>query len=147
MNKIIQTPSHLGLFEKDTNIRPANIRESMTTNVNRKELTTRFFSKNNQTMLKNEIKKHVAVKTVHDEEHVNMVISNIFMNCTNNHNITYTLEELNKKIIETGVPQIRAVLESQKKFLHDRNNISFILENPVVTSNKIDKQLPRSNFI
>ena len=70
MNKIIQTPSHLGLFEKDTNIRPANIRESMTTNVNRKELTTRFFSKNNQTMLKNEIKKHVAVKTVHDEEHV-----------------------------------------------------------------------------
>ena len=147
MNNIIQTPSHLALFEKDTNIKPSNIRESMKVNTDRKLLTQQFFGKNNQTILKDIIKKEVEIKSLNDEEYVNMIISNIFMDNTNNHNITITVKELNNIVITKGIQQIKNTLESQKKFISDRNNISIGLQNPIVTSNKIERQLPRSNFI
>ena len=146
-NKIIQTPSHLGLFEKDTNIKPLNIREAMATNSDRKKLTEAFFSNANQTLLKNNIKKQIKISSLHDEEHVNVVISNIFMNNTNNHNISYTIQEINNIVLTNGIEQIKASLSSQQQFLIDRNKIGGFLQNPVVTSNKIERQLPRSNFI
>ena len=146
-NKIIQTPSHLGLFEKDTNIKPLNIREAMATNRDRKQLTEEFFSYNNQSFLKGKIKKQINLSSLHDEEHMNVVISNIFMNNTNNHNISFTIQEINRVVLTQGIEQIKSSLSSQKQFLIDRNNIGGALQNPVVTSNKIDRQLPRSNFI
>ena len=73
-NKIIQTPSHLGLFEKDINIKPLNIREAMATNLDRKQLTNAFFSSGNQSMLRNNIKSKVNITSLHDEEHMNVII-------------------------------------------------------------------------
>ena len=113
MNNIIQTPSHLALFEKDTNIKPSNIRESMKVNTDRKLLTQQFFGKNNQTILKDIIKKEVEIKSLNDEEYVNMIISNIFMDNTNNHNITITLKQLNNIVITKGSNKLNT-LESQK---------------------------------
>lgn len=147
MNKPIQTPSHLGLFEKNTDIRPLNIREAMATNRDRKQLTESFFSNSNQTMLKEKIKQRVGNLSLHDEEHVNVVISNIFMNNTNNHNDSINVKGLNDIVLSKGIEQIQSSLSSQQQFLFDRNNIGACLQNPVVTSNKIDRQLPRSNFI
>jgi len=168
MNKIIQTPSHLGLFEKDTNIRPSNIRDSIATNHNRKLLTQQFFSKSNQKKLKDIIKTHVTITSIHDEEHINIIISNIFMDNASNQNITISLEQLNNLVLTIGINKIKHSLQSQKQFINDRNNIggfldnqhttftsltgnktttSSFLQNPIVSSNKIDRQLPRSNFI
>tara|TARA_Y100000389_G_scaffold22580_1_gene19308 strand:+ start:298 stop:756 length:459 start_codon:yes stop_codon:yes gene_type:complete len=146
-HKIIQTPSHLGLFEKDTNIKPLNIREAMATNRDRKQLTEDFFSNSNQSKLKGQIKRNVQIGSLHDEEHMNVVISNIFMNSTQNHNMSFTVKELNDIVLTKGIEQIKSSLSSQQQFLFDRNNIGASLQNPVITSNKIDRQLPRSNFI
>lgn len=146
-NKIIQTPSHLGLFEKDINIKPLNIREAMATNIDRKQLTDAFFSNGNQSMLKRQIKSKVKLTSLHDEEHMNVVISNIFMNKTNNHNISCTVQEINNIVLTAGIERIKASLSEQQQFLFDRNNIGASLQNPVMTSCKIERQLPRSNFI
>ena len=119
----------------------------MATNRDRKQLTEDFFSNANQSKLKGQIKRKVQINSLHDEEHMNVVISNIFMNNTKNHNISFTVQELNNIVLTKGIEQIKSSLSSQQQFLFDRNNIGASLQNPVITSNKIDRQLPRSNFI
>tara|TARA_Y100000389_G_scaffold162976_1_gene166026 strand:- start:1 stop:498 length:498 start_codon:yes stop_codon:yes gene_type:complete len=158
--KIIQTPSHLGLFKNpldiiqtpshlglNTNIKPLNIREAMAINRDRKQLTEDFFSNSNQSKLKGQIKRKVKISSLHDEEHMNVVIDTIFMNNTKNPNISFTVKELNDIVLTKGIEQIKSSLLCQQQFLFDRNNIGGFFPNPVMDSNKIDRQLPRSNFI
>ena len=103
MNKIIQTPSHLHLFDRSTNIRKnQDLRESMEINKQRKQLTQDYFSTANINYLK-KLKKKLFPKK---EEIINVTISNIFMEYTVPTMIL--ANDINNVVLTRGVAEIES---------------------------------------
>tara|TARA_B100000401_G_scaffold104308_3_gene67610 strand:+ start:9077 stop:9520 length:444 start_codon:yes stop_codon:yes gene_type:complete len=147
MNKIIQTPSHLHLFDRSTNIRKnQDLRESMEINKQRKQLTQDYFSTANINYLKKSIKKKLTSGKI-EEEIINVTISNIFMEYTVNPTMIFCLNDINNVVLTRGVAEIESQRTAQTQFLFDRNNIGAFMSLPVATTIKLDKQLPKMNYL
>jgi hypothetical protein len=140
-NKIIQTPSHLGLFEQ---IQPNNLsrdyRDSALNAMNEFRISNEYFNVNNIRKINNEIKQ--KMKTVIDDEIIHYHMTNVYFN----NRTTSSVEELNKILI-TDINAINKSRISHEKYLRDRSLLYTNLDNPKMTSNKIEKQLPQFKFI
>lgn len=150
--KIIQTPSHLHLFEKVIHKNKVHdYRDSMKKSCEQEGFVKVFFSEENIRKLGRELNSMVQSKYDYkakeiDKNLVLMVMTNVY-NDSIQMNIEAGLVKLNQDVLSHGLGQYYQALIGQVKFLKDRNNIHELMIPPQMTSNKIDKQLPRMNFI
>jgi len=141
-NKIVQTPSHLGLFEQ---IKPNNLsndyRDCALNANNELRISTEYFNVNNILKIKNEIKQKMKTVLV-DDEIIHYHMTNVYFN----NRKASSAEELNKILLK-DINSINKSCISQEKYIRDRSRLYTNLDNPKMTSNKIEKQLPQLKFI
>lgn len=152
MNKkhiIHQTPSHLGLFEKVTvHENVTNIRDGLKEAGNYTTISNQFYKKENIERIISEIKTHFL--QVHNynvipkhEKLVKIVVNNVFIK-------TYGLEEnirkMNMLVVKKSIAEIHENIVGHEKYMKDKNSIQ-IMDRGVLTSNKIEKQLPKYNLM
>lgn len=153
MNRnIIQTPSHLKLFEKvkhDNKVH--DYRDSMKRSCEQTNFVKVFFSEQNIKNLESEMNSMMQTKYNYKIKErsrnlVLMVMTNIY-NENMALNIEMDLAKLNDKVKKEGLNSYYQAMVGQEKFLQDRNNIHGWMSNPEMTSNKIEKQLPKMSFM
>ena len=56
------------------------------------------------------------------------------------------INDMNNKMLTDGIHEIKSLLVSNNIYINDKNNIYTLMDRPVITSNKIEKQLPRFSY-
>ena len=148
-SKIVQTPSHLHLFERVKN--QSNVedcRDSMGKAYKRSALVKGFFSQGNKSMLESKIRniflssyKYRLTEPI--SELLNMTMTNIYVN----NNDLLELDELNSIVLSNGSKTMYKSLQSHNQYLKDKNSTYTLMNRPTMTSNKIEKQLPRMSYL
>ncbi len=149
--RTIQTPSHLGLFEKvnnsKTNNQMTDYRDSMQSACDRKQLNNAFFHTSNVDVVKRTLQqslKHTYnITDILDHSTIINLMTHFYLKFDNQ---PTTIQQLNSYIFAHGPKKLYNDITSNKQYLHDRNNVP-MFTNPQVMSNKIEKQLPQFNFI
>ena len=77
-----------------------------------------------------------------NEEVLTLVMTNIY---TNNYNIM-NVSDMNDKMLTSGVEEIKSLLVSNAIYIKDKTNTYTLMDRPQMTSNKIEKQLPKHSF-
>ena len=90
----------------------------------------------------NEISKLLDNKYNLNDDVLTFVMTNIY---TKNYFIN-NLNDMNNKMLTDGIYEIKSLLVSNNKYINDKNNIYTLMDRPVITSNKIEKQLPRFSY-
>ena len=140
---VIQTPSHLSLFDKTTNRNaPIDYRTGMFNTCERNKLEKRFFNISNIKYLLNKINLIIGNEYNLNEEVLTLVMTNIY---TNNYNIM-NVSDMNDKMLTSGVEEIKSLLVSNAIYIKDKTNTYTLMDRPQMTSNKIEKQLPKHSF-
>ena len=140
---IIQTPSHLSLFDKTNNVnRPIDYRTGIFDTCERNKLEKRHFNISNIKYLLNQIKLKLGKEYNLNEEVLTLVMTNMY---TSNYNIM-NVQDMNDKMLTTGVDEIKSLLVSNHIYINDKTNTYTLMDRPQMTSNKIEKQLPRYSF-
>lgn len=152
-HKIIQTPSHLELFEKVThNDKITDYRDAMGKTCDRQSLVKTFFNKSNIIALEQRLNKLVENKysfTVKKSnvELVMMIMTNIYTLKTRDETLKLNLETLNSFVLGEGMETYYQQLLGHEKYMIDRNSRHRLLEHPKNISNKASKQLPKFSFL
>jgi hypothetical protein len=140
---IIQTPSHLSLFDKTINKNtPIDYRTGIFNTCERNKLEKRFFNITNIKYLLNNINSKIGNEYVLNEEVLTLVMTNMY---TTNYNIM-NVREMNDKMLTVGVEEIKSLLVSNSIYINDKSNTYTLMDRPQMTSNKIEKQLPKYSF-
>ena len=140
---IIQTPSHLSLFDKTINRNaPIDYRTGMFDTCERNKLEKRFFNISNIKYLLNKINSKIGNEYNLNDEVLTLVMTNMY---TSNYNIM-NINDMNDKMLTTGVTEIKSLLVSNNIYIKDKTNTYTLMDRPQITSNKIEKQLPRHSF-
>ena len=141
--KIIQKPSHLSLFDKNpyTN-NSIDYREGMFNTCERNKLEKMYFNIKNIRYLMNEISKVLDNKYNLNDDILTLVMTNVY---TKNYYIN-NINDMNNKMLTDGIHEIKSLLVSNNIYINDKNNIYTLMDRPVITSNKIEKQLPRFSY-
>lgn len=139
---IVQTPSHLKLFDKVTNNdKLYDYRDGLQNKCNRNMLEKQFFSETNIRNLQEIIKKKLNIENI-SYEIITLVMTNLY---TNNYQI-YLIEEMNNLMITEGIISIAKIIKSNNIYNKDKNNMYTLMDRPILTSNKYEKQLPKHSF-
>jgi len=140
---IIQTPSHLSLFDKNpyTN-NPIDYRDGIFNTCERNKLEKQYFNIKNINYLLNNITSKLENKYQINKDVLTLVMTNIY---TKYYFIT-NLSDMNSKMLTDGIHEIKSLLVSNNIYSNDKNNIYTLMDRPIITSNKIEKQLPKFSY-
>lgn len=137
---IVQTPSHLSLFDKvPIQSKSIDYRNSLHNSCERTKLEKEYFSIDNINYLMNKINTKLNNKYIVNYDIVTLVMTNLY---TSNNNI-YILNDINNIMLTTGFENIKQILIGNNKYLEDKNNPYKLLNRPQLTSIKKEKQLPK----
>jgi hypothetical protein len=53
---------------------------------------------------------------------------------------------MNNKMLTDGIYEIKSLLVSNNIYINDKNNTYTLMDRPQLTSNKIEKQLPKFSY-
>ena len=90
----------------------------------------------------NNINSKIGNEYVLNEEVLTLVMTNMY---TTNYNIM-NVREMNDKMLTVGVEEIKSLLVSNSIYINDKSNTYTLMDRPQMTSNKIEKQLPKYSF-
>ena len=150
--KIIQTPTHMHLFERVTPYKKNNdYRDSLRNNCDMSKLANQYFNENNVSNLDNKLKQQTSSKykyTVRqDSENITQIImKDIYENACKANKIV-DVATLNDLTIRNGLDSYYKHVVGQENFLRDRDMRGNFLAKPIITSAKRDKQLPQFSFL
>lgn len=151
--KIIQTPSHLDLFEKVIhNDKITDYRDAMGRTCDRQSLVKTFFDKANIIALEQKLNRLVENKysfTVKNSniELVMMIMTNIYTCKTRDESVRLNAEILNSLVLSEGVEKYYQHLVGHEKYMIDRNSRHRLMEHPKLMSSKASKQLPKFSYL
>ena len=140
---IIQTPSHISLFDKNPySNNTIDYREGIFNTCQRNKLEKQYFNITNIKYLLNKILNKLENKYKINEDIVTLVMTNIY---TKHYFIT-NLNDMNNKMLTDGIYEIKSLLVSNNIYINDKNNLYTLMDRPLITSNKIEKQLPKFSY-
>ena len=140
---IIQTPSHISLFDKNPySNNTIDYREGIFNTCQQNKLEKQYFNITNIKYLLKKILNKIENKYKINEDIVTLVMTNIY---TKHYFIT-NLNDMNNKMLTDGIYEIKSLLVSNNIYINDKNNMYTLMDRPLITSNKIEKQLPKFSY-
>ncbi len=140
---IIQTPSHLSLFDKNPyNNNSIDYRDGIFKTCERSKLEKQYFNIKNINYLLNSISSELENRYKINKDILTLVMTNIY---TKYYFIT-NLNDMNNKMLTDGIYEIKSLLVSNNIYINDKTNIYTLMDRPIITSNKIEKQLPKFSY-
>lgn len=140
---IIQTPSHLSLFDKNPYTNNSNdYRDGIFKTCERTKLEKQYFNIQNINYLLNNIASKLENKYKINKDILTLVMTNIY---TKYYFIT-NLNDMNNKMLTDGIYEIKSLLVSNNIYINDKTNVYTLIDRPIITSNKIEKQLPKFSY-
>ena len=150
--KIIQTPTHMHLFEPVIPYKRNNdYRDSLRQNCDISKKATQYFNADNVSNLDKKLKQQTGSKykyTVRQDSGniTQIIMKDVYENaCKANKMVD--VATLNDLTIKNGLDNYYRHVVGQENFLRDRDMRGNFLAKPIITSTKKDKQLPQFSFL
>ena len=151
-SKIIQTPTHMHLFEPVIPYKRNNdYRDSLRKNCDISKVSAQYFNVTNvnnlDKILKREtISKHGYTVKQDSSSITQIIMKDVYENACKSQNMV-DVSALNEMTVVNGLNSYYKHVVGQENFIRDRDMRGNFLAKPIITSNKKDKQLPQFSYL